>query len=75
MTWSGICRDGATRLVPEAPMVPGQPGRPSPVGGARLPPPKDPQEEHRMRSVAKVASLIALTVLVLAAFALQLAEF
>jgi len=28
-----------------------------------------------MRSVAKVASLIALTVLVLVAFALQLAEF
>jgi hypothetical protein len=33
------------------------------------------EEEDAMRSVARVASLIALTVLALVAYALQLAEF
>ena len=56
-------------------MVPGQPGRLSPIGAIRPPHAKDPHKEHRMRSVAKVASLIVLTVLLLAAFGLQLAEF
>ena len=70
-------RDGAARVALAAPPLPGQRDR-RPHGAKRgAAPPGDRKgaEEDRMRSVAKVASLIALIVLVLAAFALQLAEF